>query len=160
MNQLPQNLKALLQDIGERSVLLQLSIRLLGHPEWRVFQNYTEAGCDLVLVRNSHERLGRQIKIEVKTRQNVVTKRRSKNAVHFTLSQAERDASDYLVAYWLDRSDFFIVPRDKLKPVKSGGKLLYKFIAYLSSRTEKYNDFTAPFCNNWEPILNDTKRNA
>ncbi|PWU14390.1 MAG: hypothetical protein C5B50_17585 [Verrucomicrobia bacterium] len=155
--QLPQNLKRLLQDIGEGAVLLQLSIRLLNHPQWRVFQNYTEAGCDLVLVRSSHNTLGRQIKIEVKTRQNIVTDRRNKNAVHFTLSEAERDASDFLVAYWLDQNDFFVVPRDELMATWNGTKRVYKFIAYLSPRTQKYNEHTAKFCNNWDAIIEATK---
>src|SRR5712671_2910835 len=152
--QLPQNLKSLLQDIGEGAVLLHLSIRLLHQPEWRVFRNYTEAGCDLVVVRSTHNKLVNQVKIEVKTRQNLITDRRNKHGVHFTLSQTERDASDFLVAYWLDRNDFFVVPRDCLTAVNSAGKKMYKFIAYRSVKTGEYNAFSTRFCNNWDTILN------
>ena len=135
-------------------MLLHLSIRLLSRPEWRVFKNYTESGCDLVIVRNTHNALGRQIKIEVKTRQNLVTDRRNQNGVHFTLSQAERDASDFLVAYWLDRNSFFVVPRDELRPVNNGNKKSYKFIAYFSTRSGEYTEHSARFLNQWDSIMN------
>ncbi len=61
--ELSQNLKALLQEIGESSALLQLCMRLHNNSEWRVYRNYAEHGCDLVLIGPQ-----KQIKIEVKTR--------------------------------------------------------------------------------------------
>lgn len=140
-----------LQDVGEGAVLINLAIRLYDHPEWRVFQNYGEAGCDLLLLRTSSKRNGKQIKIEVKTRQNLLTDRKSKNSVHFTVSQSERDSADFLVAYWFDRGEFFIVPTSQLAEVNSGDKKVYKFIAYLK-RDETFNDQTQAARNNWERI--------
>ncbi len=149
--QLPQNLKARLQDVGEGAVLLNLAIRLHDHPEWRVFQNYAEAGCDLLLLRTSSNRFGKQIKIEVKTRQNLLTDRKSKNGVHFTVSQAERDSADFLVAYWFDRNDFFVLPTSQLSEVNSGNKKVYKFIAYLKV-DGTYNEKTQAALNRWDLI--------
>jgi len=145
--------ESLLQVVGEGSVLLQLTIRLLSRPEWRVFKNCTEAGCDLVILHNTNYALERQSKIGVKTRHNLVTGRRNKNGIHFTLSQAERDASDFLVAYWLDRNDFFVVPCDELRAVNNGNKKSYKFIAYVSTRSGEYTEHSARFLNRWDSIV-------
>lgn len=150
--QLPQNLKSRLQDVGEGAVLLNLAIRLYDNPDWRVFQNYVEAGCDLLLLRTSSQRNSKQIKIEVKTRQNLLTGRKSKNGVHFTVSQAERDSADFLVAYWFDRNDFFILPTSQLSAVNNGGNKVYKFIAYLKT-DGTYNDNTQATLNRWDLIM-------
>ena len=150
--QLSQNLKALLQDVGEGAVLMNLALRLYGHPEWRVFRNYAEAGCDLLLLRTAEDRKSKQIKVEVKTRQNVLTDRASKNAVHFTLSQSERDSADFLVAYWFERNDFFVVPTNKLHPINASGKKVFKFIAYLKA-DGTYNESTNSALGKWDLIL-------
>jgi hypothetical protein len=150
--QLPQNLKAVLQVVGEDAVLLHLSMRLLNKPQWRVFRNYTESGYDLLLLGPN-----KQLKIEVKTRQSLIPKRRQKNSVHFTLSEAERNASDFLIAYWFEHNAFFIVPTNKLNQVRSGKKKLYIFVAYFSSVKNDFTKGSKPFLNKWETIIQRIK---
>jgi len=150
---LPQNLKAVLQHLGEEAALLNLSMRLLNKPQWRVFRNYTESGCDLLLLGPNKQLL----KIEVKTRQSQITKRRQKNRVQFTLSEAEQKASNFLVAYWFEHNAFFIVPTNKLKQVRSDKKKLYKFIAYFSSVDNKFTKKSESFLNKWETIIQRIK---
>ncbi len=87
----------------------------------------------------------------MKTRQNLLTDRKSKNGVHFTVSQAERDSADFLVAYWFDRNDFFVLPTSQLSEVNSGNKKVYKFIAYLKV-DGTYNEKTQAALNRWDLI--------
>lgn len=150
--QLPQNLKALLQDVGEGVVLMNLALRLFSHPGWRVFRNYAEAGCDLLLLRTAAGSKSKQIKVEVKTRQSFLTDRKSKNALHFTLSQSERDSAEFLVAYWFERNDFFVLPTNQLQSVNASGKKVFKFIAYLT-KDGTYNESSASALNRWDLIL-------
>ncbi|WP_460499782.1 hypothetical protein [Hymenobacter agri] len=149
-------MKRILQDIGESSALLQLSIRMLDKPDWRVFPNYMEAGCDLLLLRSTKDKFGHQIKIEVKTRQNVVTKNPLRPDIHFTLTESERNEADFLIAYWFDRNSFFIVPRSELRPAKSGNSTLYKFIASYSRSKNAFNERSNQFLNRWDLITDAT----
>lgn len=151
--ELSQNLKALLQEIGESSVLLQLCMRLHLNTRWRVYRNYTEHGCDLVLISAN-----RQIKIEVKTRQNVIKKKDQRNNLHFTVTPSERESADYVVAYWFDRSAYFILPTSDLNPMKSGDKTLYKFVAYYSEIQQDFTENSKKYHEAWHYILDDIEK--
>jgi hypothetical protein len=150
--ELSQNLKALLQDIGESSVLLQLCMRLHGDADWRVYRNYAEHGCDLVLIGK-----GTQIRIEVKTRQNVIKKHEERDALHFTLSASERASAHFVVAYWFDRSAYFIIPASDLRETRSDDKLLYKIVAYYSRVKCDFTDYSKAYHEAWHYILDATK---
>lgn len=152
--ELSQNLKALLQEIGESSALLQLCMRLHENKHWRVYRNYAEHGCDLVLVGP-----GKQIKIEVKTRQNVIKTKEERNSLHFTLTASERDSAQFVIAYWFDRSSYFIVPTADLVPAKSGAKTLYKFIAYYSEKAQDFTEKSKTYLEAWHHILDLTEAN-
>lgn len=149
--ELTQNLKALLQEIGESSALLQLCMRLHGNANWRVYRNYAEHGCDLVLVGPN-----KQIKIEVKTRQNVIKTREGRNTLHFTLTASERESAQFVIAYWFDRSAYFIIPTTDLIPAKSGPKTLYKFIAYYSNVKGDFTEHSKKYHEAWHYILDLT----
>ena len=149
--ELSQNLKALLQEIGESSALLQLCMRLHKNEQWRVYRNYAEHGCDLVLVGPS-----KQIKIEVKTRRNVIKKKAVRNSLHFTLTASERESAQFVIAYWFDRSAYFIVPTADLVPAKSGAKTLYKFIAYYSNVKQDFTEQSKKYHEAWHHIIDLT----
>lgn len=149
--QLPQNLKALLQEIGESTVLLKLCMHLHGNEDWRVYRNYAEAGCDIVLVGN------RRINIEVKTRQSTISKRPDRRSMHFTISEGERNSAEFFVCYWFDRGDIFVVPRDALSPIRSGNKTVFKFIPYFSSKLKRYTDNSNQYLEAWSLILDSLK---
>lgn len=151
--ELTQNLKALLQEIGESSALLQLCMRLQGNVDWRVYRNYAEHGCDLVL-----DGAGKRVKIEVKTRQNVIKKREKRNSLHFTLSAAERESAQFVIAYWFDRSAYFIIPTADLIETRSGAKKLYKFISYYSDKIGDFTPQSKQYHEAWHHILDLTKR--
>jgi hypothetical protein len=150
--ELSQNLKVVLQEVGEGATLLRLSIALYDNPLWRVYRNYAEDGCDIVILGPNQ-----MIKVEVKTRQNIITANPDRRGIHFTLTEKEKEAADFVIAYWFDRSAFFVVPTSQLSRVRSNDKLLYKFIPYFS---EKDGDYTAPsklFHERWDLILEKTK---
>ncbi len=149
--QLSQNIKALLQEIGESSVLLQLSMRLHQNKRWKVYRNYTEQGCDIVVVGNE-----RIIKVEVKTRQGVITKNTQRPDMHFTVTEGEKNSSDFVVAYWFDRAAYFILPTSKLKPYKAGTKIVYKFIPRIL-RSGDYSDDARDYLEAWRLILDELK---
>jgi hypothetical protein len=151
--ELSQNLKTLLQEIGESSALLQLCMRLHMNTHWRVYRNYAEHGCDLVLISSK-----KQIKIEVKTRQNVIKKKEQRNAIHFTVTPSERDSAQYVIAYWFDRSAYFILPTSDLIPMKSRDKTLYKFVAYYSDVQGDFTEHSKKYHEAWHYILNETKK--
>lgn len=154
--ELSQNLKALLQETGEGAVALNLAVRLYGRAGWSVYRNYTEAGCDVIIQR---ARKG-NLQIEVKTRQTLLTKRRNRNTCHFTLTEGERNACDYLIAYWFDRHAYFIVPKADLRRTSSNGRPLYKFIAHWSERQQKYTGHCAWFIERWDQIFGLRDRNG
>jgi len=151
--ELSQNLKAVLQEVGEGAALLQLSIALYDDSRWRVYRNYAEDGCDIVILGPNQK----MIKVEVKSRQNIITENPDRRGIHFTLSEKEKEAADFVIAYWFDRSAFFIVPTSKLSKTRNNEKWAYKFIPYFS---EKDGDYTPPskqFYERWDLILNRTR---
>jgi len=121
---LPQSIQALIGEIGERQVLLRLLLHTLEKP-WQVFQNMNEFGFDILLVNAD---TARQVRVEVKTRQRIYTTGKINRAVHFTLTHGEYQASDFLVAYFLDFNEFYVVPTKDLKQSRSGKKILWKYI--------------------------------
>lgn len=153
MAQLSQNLKALLQEVGEGAVLISLAVRMQDKLGWTLFKNFTESGCDLVLQRLDSNHDISQIKIEVKTRQNVVTDRKNRNAVHFTVTANERNSCDFVVAYWFDKHAFFVLPTEALKPTKSNGGDVYKFIAYWSDAQSCFTESSQQWLERWDLIL-------
>ena len=120
-----QNIQDLISEIGERMVLFKLYELVHGSTNFEIFKNYSDNGYD-VGIRDSIK--GNKIKIEVKTRQRLITtaNEKSKNSCHFTLTENEYNSADYLIGYWLEFNDFFIIPRSKLHIGKSGKK---KFIS-------------------------------
>ena len=94
-----------------------------------------------------------QVKIEVKTRQNILTKRVHRGALHFTVTPKERESADFLVAYWFDKHTFFIVPTAELKPVKVNDGIAYKFIAYWSDKQECFTADSEQWRDRWDLIL-------
>lgn len=123
--QLPQNLKNLLKDIGENSVLFQIYTRI-HTTEWQAFKNLEHSGCDIVLLNLKTNRI---IKIEVKTRQSLYTTATSKNTEgkrQFQVSRNEYDEMDLLICYWFDYNSYFIVPKSELNPNKKTIRLSIK----------------------------------
>lgn len=153
MSELSQNYKALLQEVGEGAVVISLAVRMESKPGWTLFKNFTEHGCDLVLQRRDSNHETNQVKIEVKTRQNLLTKRVNRGALHFTVTEKERGSSDFLVAYWFDRHTFFIVPCRELKPVKVNDDTAYKFIAYWSEKQACFTEDSEKWRDRWDLIL-------
>jgi hypothetical protein len=147
---LPQNIQALIGEIGERQVLLRLLLYTLEKP-WQVFQNMNEFGFDILLVNTS---TGREVRVEVKTRQRIYTTGKANRPVHFTLTNGEYRASDFLIAYFLDFNEFYVVPTEDLKKSRSGNKVLWKYILGIlkdgtpSPVRERYLD-------RWDPIFQE-----
>jgi hypothetical protein len=153
MTELSQNFKTLLQEVGEGAVVISLAVRMQEKPGWTLFKNFAEHGCDLVLQRRDSNHETNQVRIEVKTRQNLLTKRVNKGAVHFTVTPKERESSHFLVAYWFDRHAFFVVPSAELKPINVNDGLVYKFIAYWSEPQGCFTDGSSQWLNRWDLIL-------
>ena len=139
---LPQNIQALIGEIGEKQVLLRLFLLVQGSP-WEVFHNLGEAGYDLLL---QHSDSGERIRIEVKTRQRMYTTSRRRGTVQFFLTDGEYKACDFLVACLLDDNSFYIVPRQDLKEAHSGKRTRWRFVLTMTKqgkphpRFEKYRD--------------------
>jgi len=155
MDQLPQNLKALLQAIAEDSVILLLSMGMAKANKrgWKVYRSYTEDSCDIVLRRvhgTPQPGYRKELRLEVKARQNVITARTG-NQMHFQLTKAEYDSCHFLVAYWFDKHAFFVVPRSKLKPSTSR-KTHYRFIANVL-KTGEYNDSSRKHLEKWDRVF-------
>ena len=64
-DKLPQNIQALVGEIGERQVLLRLSILSHQRPKWHAFRNLGESGYDVLLLNSGTDE---RICVEVKTR--------------------------------------------------------------------------------------------
>ena len=158
MQELSQNLKAVLQDVGEGAVLIHLAILLRQFPRWTIYKNFAEAGCDIVIQQSGARQVAaKAIFIEVKTRQGLLTQRRNRNTMHFTVTKNERDACDFVAAYWFERNAFFIVPRDQLTQTRAGTKVFYKFIAYWSDKQGKFTDGSEAFRDRWDLIMNQLR---
>lgn len=151
----PQNISSLIGEIGEQMVLFKLFELTHAQEHLEIFKNYSESGYDIG-IRISPDK---KVRIEVKTRQHLVTTtaEKNKNTCHFTLTANEKDNADFLIGYWIDHNSFFIVPISELKPAKNNGKLVYKHIVTkLKTKNEKniYSNASMPFLENWTAILN------
>ena len=149
MSELPQNLKTALQEIGELSALLFLHMTITqeGLEKWKVFRNYADEGCDLVLMGPGH-----QINLEVKTRQSLLVSRQP-NMVQFTITKKEKESSQFVLAYWFNKSTFFIVPTDELRETSSNGEPLYKFSARYSEVDCDFTDSCRSYAHDWGRII-------
>jgi hypothetical protein len=148
MKQLSQNLKTALQEVGELSALIYLSLLITDEnlEGWKAFRNYADEGCDIVIVGH-----GKQINIEVKTRQTIAVTEHE-NTCQFTVTEKERYSSQFLIAYWFNKSTFFIVPTEDLRPVKSNGDTLYKFVARYSEQNTDYTVSSRHYAHDWARI--------
>ncbi|SDO14981.1 hypothetical protein SAMN04487897_10910 [Paenibacillus sp. yr247] len=143
-DRLPQRMQDVLKIIGENAVLFRLYVMLTEFPEWSVYQNLEDKGCDIVLINSHKNPPHNKIRIEVKTRQRLhSTAKNAKSNPHFTLSEHENEC-DFLIAYWFDKNQYYIVPTEVLKPTKNKRKNLYKFIPTVES--------TKLYLNKWELI--------
>ncbi len=160
----PQNIQALVGNIGEGMVLFKLYELTYNHEHLEVFKNYSESGYD-VGIRDA--RTGIKVRVEVKTRQRRIStsKESDKNSCHFTLTENEKKCADIMVGYWLEFNDFFVVPVDKLDQMKNGKynngdqKFVYKHIVSRKKTQQpnghKYSEKTMIYVNNWKIILDE-----
>jgi hypothetical protein len=146
----PQCISDLLKEIGELSCIFYLYSQLSGYG-WSVHRNYNETGYDILLVNES---TGKKIKIEVKTRQRIVSSssQRNINTAHFTLTEVERKSADFLIAVWLEYNSFFIVPINDLKVTSSNKKKLYKFVVHVN-KAGGFNPEAIKYLGKWENFL-------
>lgn len=150
-NKLPQNILTLLQDIGEKSVLFHLYLKIKD-TDWAVYQNLGDKGCDIILQRESPGKNTKinKIRIEVKTRQKFYSTSKKKNpdrSTKFLLSKNEYDQCDFLVGFWYDKNAYFIVPKEILRPAGS------KFMFFVSqSKDGQYNAKCKKYWNRWDLI--------
>ncbi len=143
-----QNISDSLKEIGELSVMFYLYY-YFNAKGWSVYRNYDEKGYDILLFNHSN---GRKIKLEVKTRQRLVSSSSNHNSVtHFTLTEVEKTEADYLIGLWFEHNMFFIVPTLKLKETRSNNNKLYKFIVSLNKSGE-VNPGAQEYLNNWGSI--------
>ncbi len=139
---LPQNIQALIGEIGERQVLLRLFLLVQDTP-WEVFRNLGEAGYDILLMNPES---GERVRIEVKTRQRLYTTGGPNRPIHFRLTDGEYRSCDFLAAYSLDTNTFFIVPREHLKEAHAGVRTYWRFVLTTDKqgkphpRFEQYRD--------------------
>ncbi len=147
---IPQNLKDAIKDIGELSCIFWLYYHF-SEAGWSVYRNIDERGYDILLV---NRKTTKQKRIEVKTRQRVVCSASNRNMrnTHFTLTPVEKESSNYLVAYWLEKNWFFIVPTATLKQTSSNGAPLYKFIVKVDKRGNP-DSVSAQYLNKWDQIV-------
>lgn len=147
---LPQNVQALIGEIGEKQVLLRLFLLVHGTP-WEVFHNLGEAGYDLLL---QHPDTGERIRIEVKARQKLYTTGKRRLSVHFFLSDGEYAACDFLVAYFLDHNGFYVVPKADLKMARAAGRIRWRFTMTMNSQAEPHPRFEK-YRNAWHTLHPD-----
>ncbi|HEY0602115.1 MAG TPA: hypothetical protein VGD58_04345 [Herpetosiphonaceae bacterium] len=140
---LPQNIQTLVGEIGERQVLLRLAILCHKTPPWSVFHNLGEAGFDILLLNTQ---TNERIAIEVKTRQKLYTTGKHKNRIHFAMTNGEYSACDFLVAFFLDQNEFFVVPKTELKSVSQGK--LWRFLVTTNNSGRSHPRFDR-FRNAW-----------
>lgn len=148
MDKIPQRMQDVLKLIGENAVLFYLFVLTSKYPDWNVYQNLTDKGCDLVLINNINNK---KIKIEVKTRQRLYsTSKDNKGTSHFTLTENEYKHCDFLVGYWFELNQYYIVPKDALNETKNKDGKVYKYVAYKNAKEDKY-------LNNWAIIEEEMK---
>ena len=144
---LPQNLRDLLKDIGESSVLFQIYTKIYS-TDWQAFKNLSHAGCDIVLLNLTINKI---IKVEVKTRQSLYTTASSKNTlnqIEFSVTNNEYNEMDLLIAYWYDYNAHFVIPKISLKKSKN------KYKMKINLNNDGSFGSKSIYLNNWEPLLN------
>jgi hypothetical protein len=149
MQKLPQNLVALVGDIGEKQVLLRLGMLCHQTLGWSVFHNLGEAGFDVLLL---NLQTNARIQIEVKTRQKMYTTGKNKQVIRFGLTAGEHKACDFLIAYFLDQNEFYIVPKQDLKPV--GGGKMWRFVLTVTKQGRAHPRFNR-YLNAWNTLHPD-----
>lgn len=117
-DKLPQNLRDILETIGEYSVLFHL-YTIAYDKGWKVVKNIDEPGCDILLLNLNTNNM---LKIEVKTRQTMYTTAKSKKTENkrlFQLTRNEYDNCDFVVCYWFDKNAYFIIPKSEIDDTKT-----------------------------------------
>jgi hypothetical protein len=147
---LPQNIQALIGEIGEKQVLLRLFL-LVQHTPWEVFHNLGEAGYDLLLLNAES---GERVRIEVKTRQRLYTTGQAGRPIHFRLTDGECQSCDCLVAYFLDLNAFYVVPKADLKEAHSGDRIYWRFILTTTKQGQPHPRF-AQYRDAWHNLHAD-----
>lgn len=143
-----QNISDALREIGELSSIFYLYY-YFNKKGWSVYKNYDEKGYDILLF---NKKTGKKIKIEIKTRQKLIGSLSNKNKnVHFTLTEVEKNAADYLIGLWYEYNMFFITPTSELKKMKSRNKKTYKLIVSMNEKN-KLNSIGNRYLNNWKCI--------
>jgi len=100
-----QNIKNIIGEIGELHCVFQLYSRF-SRRGWSVYRNIDEGGYDILLSKG-----GRKIRIEVKTRQRLVSSASNRTqSAYFPPSLIECKKADFLIAYWVEKNLFYIVP--------------------------------------------------
>jgi len=146
---IPQNIGALVGDIGEQQVLLRLALFAHASKKWQVYRNVGETGYDILLVKKGSRK---RIAIEVKTRQKIFTTSKRQNVVLFFITPGERKACNFLVGYFLDRNDFYIVPKKELKLSWRSRRYLYFVTLDKQGNPAKKH---LKYLNNWSLIDKD-----
>ena len=129
---LPQNIQTLIGEIGERQVLLQLSLPCRG-TKWRVYLSPGEPGYG-VLLRNQETQS--EVLIQVKTLQRLHRLSPVADIVGSLLSNEEYFASDFLIGYWLEDNSFYIVPKQDLRKAHSGERVVWRFSFTVKAKAE------------------------
>ncbi|MDD5340856.1 MAG: DUF3883 domain-containing protein [Patescibacteria group bacterium] len=144
-----QNISDALREIGELSSVFYLYY-YFNDKGWSVYRNYDEKGYDILLF---NEKTGEKRKIEVKTRQRLISSASNKNKnTHFTLTELEKNEADFLIGFWFEYNMFFIVPTSKLMETKSNDKKLYKFIVSLD-KDNKPDENSGKYLGNWGDVI-------
>ncbi|MCW4019928.1 MAG: hypothetical protein NWF14_01675, partial [Candidatus Bathyarchaeota archaeon] len=86
------------------------------------------------------------------TRQKIFTTSKNKRIVRFYLSQGEYNACDFLVGYFLDENQFYIIPKRELKP--SGNSERWRYFVSFNKKGEPHPKHKQ-FLNNWALIHKD-----
>ena len=146
---MPQNINNLLMEIGEKSVIFQLYVRLKDRP-WNAYYNLHEPGCDVVLINKERNST---IKIEVKTRQRLFTTS-GRSSFNFTLTENEYNNVDFLVGYWFEKNFYFIVPKNDLKETSSNMKKLFILRANIT-KDGQLSKYLQKYEGKWDLILNE-----
>lgn len=145
-DKLPQSIQALVGDIGEQQVLLRFALLAHQCKGWQVFKNVGESGFDILLVNNKNKR---RFAIEVKTRQKLFSTSGRSGSAQFFLTRNEYTSADFLVAHYIDKNWFFVVPKKDLKAVSGGKK--WRFVLSLNKKGQPQEEALKYF-NSWEII--------
>ena len=149
-DKIPQTIQSLIGSIGEGLVVFKLFELVYCKPDFEVFKNFSEPGYDCG-IRNV--RTGSKVRVEVKTRQRLITASNDVNIAHFMLTENEHIHADFMIGYWLEYNDFFIVPVVELNQVKSGKRWVYKLIVRIT-KNGNYDQRSLRYRNRWDLISN------